>query len=142
MVVVVEVAVVVEVVVVVAVFGVERWRWWCRLLARRPRPGGRRVNGRKRAAYSVDGATGLPGPGLTTPTSDDDWSNQNGGRMLLLMPTPLGTTRVADERPPVAAAATVSAYYCTGVSHKIAATVADAFSERNTRAVVVEPHAL
>jgi len=78
---------------------------------------------------------------LTTPTSADDWSNQNGGRMLLLMPTPLGTTRVADERPPVAAAATASVYY-TGASHKTAATVADAFSECNTRAVVVEPHAL
>lgn len=75
----------------------------------RHRSGGLRANGRKIcAACSDDGMTGLPGPMLTTPTSADDWSNQNAGRMLLLMPTPLGTTRVADERPPVAAAATAS----------------------------------
>lgn len=92
------------------------------------------------AACSDDGVTGLPGPMLTTPTSADDWSNQNGGRMLPLMPTPLSTTRVADERPPVAVAATASVY--AGASHKTAATVADVFSECNTRAVVVVPHAL
>jgi len=115
---------------------------WCRLLVRRHRSGGLRANGRKiYAACSDDGVTGLPGPTLTTPKSADDWSNQNGGRMLPLMPTPLGTTLVADERPPVAVAATASVY--TGASHKTVATVADVFSECNTRAVVVVvPHAL